>query len=618
MSYDGKETRTFARRAALLLMLISGSWVPSVCAVDDVPTAAASVTSNDDQARLFLRLNGRLSPTIAKQIVSNPRSTKVDRDLADLGPGVGQRQSDYSELLTTAHIDVQAVGNEQQSGEDRNEFEVDRSLVDELDVAQKVEEEPERLTTTITNPMAESFAGETASAMALPTVELPLDGELYPIDLATVLQLAGASNPQIKLARERVCEALARLKVAQVQWIPSLNVGVGYNHHDGRIQETTGRVLEVSRSSLFAGGGAVIDRAPVAGGSSGPLRLAVDLSLSDAFFDPLAARQNVRAVAAARNSRFNDILLQTVVAYLELSRAQSQMAIALNSENNARELLRLTQAQEKADVGLRADVERARTEVAARERQALVAEESLGVVSARLVQLLSLDPCLTLVIQDVHPVPLEIFSPNVCLGDLISQGIASRPERFEACARVQETYERQRQEDFRPWLPNVHVGYSGGTFAGGGGSFIGNNGSRGDLDVLAVWQLRNAGLGTQALRAGAASRHRQARLNECATRDQIAAEVSAAVHQVKSRRRQVDVTYRRVVAAAAALPLNFRGIVGRQLRAIEAQQAIQSLDDAFNGHLDAIVGFNQAQFHLLRAVGTPPDADSVACEIPAE
>ena len=122
----------------------------------------------------------------------------------------------------------------------------------------------------------------------------------------------------------------------------------------------------------------------------------------------------------------------------------------------------------------------------------------------------------------------------------------------------------------------------------------------------------------QAVQAEVASRHRQARLTECSVQDQIAAEVSSAFRQVSSRRRQIKITQQRVVAAAAALPLNFRGIVGRQLRAIEAQQAIRGLDNAFNAHLDAIVGFNQAQFELLRAVGTPAAAGNLASETSVE
>ena len=137
----------------------------------------------------------------------------------------------------------------------------------------------------------------------LPPADFSLCGDANAIDLVTTLRLAGASNVQIALARERVCEANARLKLAKAMWLPSLNAGIGYNNHSGRIQDTRGQVIEVSRSSIFSGGGAVLSGAPTAGGSGGPARLFVDLSLSDALFEPLAAQQRVRAVSAARFQR---------------------------------------------------------------------------------------------------------------------------------------------------------------------------------------------------------------------------------------------------------------------------------------------------------------------------
>ncbi len=145
----------------------------------------------------------------------------------------------------------------------------------------------------------------------LPPADFSLCGDANPIDLVTTLRLAGASNVQIALARERVSEAYARLKLAKAMWLPSLNAGIGYNNHSGRIQDTRGQVIEVSRSSIFAGGGAVLSGAPTAGGSGGPARLFVDLSLSDAMFEPLAAQQRVRAVSAARFSTFNDVLIRS-------------------------------------------------------------------------------------------------------------------------------------------------------------------------------------------------------------------------------------------------------------------------------------------------------------------
>ncbi|MBI2478360.1 MAG: hypothetical protein HYV60_06880, partial [Planctomycetia bacterium] len=97
----------------------------------------------------------------------------------------------------------------------------------------------------------------------------------------TALGLAGANNLQIAFAVERVQQAVARLDQADVLWVPSLNAGVIYNNHAGRIQATEGDVIEVSRNSLFVGAGAGLGNAPLNGGSGGPARLFVDLPLVD-------------------------------------------------------------------------------------------------------------------------------------------------------------------------------------------------------------------------------------------------------------------------------------------------------------------------------------------------
>ena len=80
--------------------------------------------------------------------------------------------------------------------------------------------------------------------------------ERYPIDLPSALRLARAQNYQIALARERITEALARLEQTQILLLPSLTIGASYHQHEGRIQETNGNILEVSRNSGYAGLGA--------------------------------------------------------------------------------------------------------------------------------------------------------------------------------------------------------------------------------------------------------------------------------------------------------------------------------------------------------------------------
>src|SRR5262249_55384024 len=78
-----------------------------------------------------------------------------------------------------------------------------------------------------------------------------------PIDLGTALRLAGAENPELLLARERVTEAAALRQLAAVQILPNLNLGTNYDLHRGPLQQSNGNILAVNRDALYLGLGAV-------------------------------------------------------------------------------------------------------------------------------------------------------------------------------------------------------------------------------------------------------------------------------------------------------------------------------------------------------------------------
>lgn len=456
---------------------------------------------------------------------------------------------------------------------------------------------------------AEPETLEESPGYAEPQLPLPAStappSDRYPINLGTALQLAGANNLQIALAEERVREALAQLEGAEVLWIPSINAGVGYNNHTGQLQATEGDVIEVNRESVFVGGGGVLSGAPLTGGAGGPARLAVDISPVDIFFEPLAAGQAVAGSQADEAAVFNDTLLRVTAGYLELLDAQSRVAIAEEAVRFAEELLRISEEFVRTGRGLPADAERARTELADRRREVLVAEEQRQVISADLARLLRLRPDVTLLAVDPQPVPLPLFTEDNPLEALIAEGLANRPEVERGDAAVFETLERTRQERLRPWLPNLHLGVSSGGFGGGADSFFGDFSDRTDFDALAVWELRNLGLGNRALIRQRTSQHQQAQLAADQVRDLVAAEVTQAYQQVRYRRRQIEEARTQVESAAAALPLNFEGITAGALRVIEAQQAITALAQARSQYSAAVTQYNQAQFALLRAIGQP-------------
>jgi len=440
----------------------------------------------------------------------------------------------------------------------------------------------------------------------LPPGPLAAD-EVYPIDLPSALQLAGANNLQIALAAERVNQAAARLAAARALWIPSLAAGTVYNNHSGQIQDTEGSVLEVSRSSLFVGGGGVFGNSPAAGGASGPARLVADLSLVDALFGPLAARQLVRSSAADRTATFNDTLLQVAVGYLSLARAQARVAIAEEAVRNADELARITRDFAETGQGLQADADRAQIEAASRRRDAWRAREDVAVLSAELAQLLRLDPAVRLEATDENPAPLEFIDRSTSLYALIDQAVSVRPELVSADAQRDAAAIRWRQERLRPWTPQLYAGASGGGFGGSDGSDIDNFGGRADFDVAAIWQVENLGFGNSARQRAQQSLTRQASLALQQTRDIIAAEVAQSYQRIQARRQQIEVTRGSVESAEQAVRLNLEGIRGGALRPIEIQQAIGALASSRNQYLDAVVDYNIAQMQMIRALGRPPE-----------
>lgn len=449
----------------------------------------------------------------------------------------------------------------------------------------------------------------------VPAVEQPADR--YPITLATALYLAGSSNLQVAIAQERVREAYARLDGAKVLWVPNISGGVGFNDHAGHLQNIEGRIIEINRQSLFVGGGAGFGRTPLAGGANPPTRMGIDLSPVDVIFEPLAARQTAQQRNADASTVFNDTLLDVSLIYLELVRAQSQVAIAQEAAANARELEQLTSEFARTGAGLEADAQRARADLAERDRERLAAEERVRVCSTELSRLLRLDQSVTLYALETQPAPITLISTEVPLESLIAQGVSARPEVSREYAQVAATESRVSQERWRPWVPNLHVGVGGGTFGGGRNDDFGSFSGRYDLDALAVWEVRNLGFGNRALVRQRSSEHRQACLEYQQTRDQIAADVTAAYHQAALRLQQVGFAEQQIAAAADALPLNFNGIRGRELRPIEAQQAIAALALARLRYVNAVIEYNQAQLALWRAIGHPPDVAAAVHSVPA-
>jgi len=208
----------------------------------------------------------------------------------------------------------------------------------------------------------------------------------YQIDLAAALRLADADNTQIALAREKIKQAEAELSLARLLILPNISAGASYNHHDGPLQETNGTILDVKRSSGFAGFGS----GAIGAGDLQIAGIGLHVDLGEAFYAPLVARQQLLTVKANSDAVKNQTLLAVAAAYFELVRAQGNLEIAVETHKNASDLAKTTKSFADTGQGLTSDSERSGVEALLRQRGIAVARELLAVHSVELARLLRL------------------------------------------------------------------------------------------------------------------------------------------------------------------------------------------------------------------------------------
>jgi outer membrane protein TolC len=381
-----------------------------------------------------------------------------------------------------------------------------------------VESEPSVVSRKLTEPSIELARHDEAASQSPPAIP-PLCSE-YPVDLPTVLCLAGASNPTIALAREAVIAARAEQSQANALLLPTLHAGADFNSHQGNLESSRGVIVDVDRQSAFVGAGA----AAVGAGTVTVPGVRLIGHLADAWFEPQAARQQVAAAGFDSRAVNNSILRDAAVQYFALLGAQARLAALRQSIDDLDAVVRQTASFAKAGQGRQSDTDRAASEAHLLQAQAQHAEEEVAVAAAELSRLLSLDPTCGVRPSDDSLGVIELVDPSTSLESLIQSALRCRPEIAARSATIAEREARLSEERLRPFVPLVSVGFSAGGF--GGGSDLANTrfgplSSRGDFDAFAVWSLANFGFGNAAVQrqrraqVGQAEADRRSRRRVC-------------------------------------------------------------------------------------------------------
>jgi outer membrane protein TolC len=451
------------------------------------------------------------------------------------------------------------------------------------------------------------------AAAVAPARDLPpapnADLRPLPINLPTALRLANANAIDIAAAAERVRIAAAQLEQARVLWLPTVTVGGDYDRHDGRIQNADGSIIDVGRNGLMFGAGTGIGSAGV-------------LSVTDAVFAPLVARQTVRARQADAQAAANDTLVAVSDAYFAVQQARGELAGAEDATRRTTELVRRINL---LATGLVPPMEatRAEAELARRQQADLLAQERWRTSSAELLRVLRLDPAAQVVPVEPPELRVNLVDLGKLVDDLIVLGLTNRPELASRQAQVQVTIAALRQERVRPLVPSVLLrGWSTpvtgtlgvGVFGGGNNGRLDDFGYRGDIDLQLLWQFDNLGFGNRGRVHQREAENRLAVVELFRIQDRVASEVATYYAQAGLAAKRVEIAERGVRLSLDSAEKNLAGLsqtrrVGELVQLIvrpqEAVAAVQALAQAYGDYYTAVADANRAQFRLYRAIGQP-------------
>lgn len=428
-----------------------------------------------------------------------------------------------------------------------------------------------------------------ALAMAsLPAAELPSPPPNGVIDLPTTLRLAGASNLDVQIAREKVAEAKAASESARARYFPWLTPSIVVRRHEENIQAVNGPILDADKQSLSAG-----------------LALNAQLDLGETYYQNLVAKQVVRSNEAALAGRQREVTLRAATAYFDLVRTHAAVKAAEEATKISGRHAEQLGALAEAGMAFQGDVARVR---AARERAELTqvrlqAEQRIS--AARLAEILRLDPVVELTPAEGDLAPLQVATPGEELGGLVSKALAARPELDEAAARLEAARIHRRGATQGPLIPTIGAQASIGGLGGGpGGSTLTRDwDTSSDLSLGVSWRVGPGGLFDRSRQRETAARERQVEFEQEKVRDVIRRQVVEQHVRLRSLATQIELAKKALEAADQTARLS------RQRRetgvgvVLEDLQAEEELARARRDYLATVADYNQAQYALRFATG---------------
>ena len=410
----------------------------------------------------------------------------------------------------------------------------------------------------------------------------------FPIDLPTVLRLAGANNLDIAFVREKVHEAHARTQLAEEQLWPRLGPELTFRRHEGLTQATEGTFLDVDKQQTFVG-----------------LRAGLRWDVGEAIFSTLAASRRYEGAQANLEATKEKVLLEAAQAYYDLVREHLNEQVADASATVSEKLASELEASVRAGRGFQGDVLRARVQHSSSRLEVLRAREGMKVAALRLSTLLRLSPGIELLPVEGIPAPLALVDTHVTDSEILEEALERRPE---ITAGLREIEASRREKEGAAWGPLIPAVIAEAA-PGGLGPVLSDLESTADYGVSLQWRFGPGGLLDFGRYGLTQAKSRQAEINFERIRQGVTEQLMASLVEFRAKVEQMKLAESAVKDAEESLKLNQERQAGNIGLPLEVLQAEDALARARMNLYAAVVEYNQAQLRAFTYAGRKHSAE---------
>lgn len=431
------------------------------------------------------------------------------------------------------------------------------------------------------------LCGGVSVFFGLRAAEVPALTNVFSIDLPTALRLADSQNLDVQIARELLAEARANKDSAVEQFFPWVTPGVQFRGRDGLGQSVPSGIVSEGHFQSYAPGAT----------------LTAQLSLGDAIYNSLAARQTFRASGEALEAQRQEATVLAAQRYFDLVKARALVSVNLEAvETSQAYQQQLTEAV-GAGIAFKGDELRVQTQTE-RFRLALrQARERQRLAAVTLAQVLHLDPMIELAPADSGLAIVTLFPTNTTLSSLVERARASRPELRQQEALVTAARASEKGAIYGPLIPTLNAQAYAGGFGGGPDNGRERFGDAQEYTAAIGWRIGPGGLFDFGRINASKARHDTALLRAEKADQEIVRQVVESHTLLQSFADQIETAKRNLATATETLQLTRSRKefgVGLVLEDIQAQQ---ELIKARSDFLTIIAEFNKAQYALLKSVG---------------